>query len=137
MNSTEVILTFFAGVAAIWALAKVLLPRFVEAKLKADEYERLRSAFREDKTFDMLTETLEYLKEIHEAEREEMREGRAQQAELIKSINRIAANVDQHTGIIRLLVQQVTVFDDQLREIKTAVTHQAANTRPLRNTTAE
>ncbi len=129
MSTEQILLIIFGGVGAAWALFKVILPRYVDAKIKADErlvnakitadeYERVRMAFREDKTFEMLEDTLAHWKTSHDEEREEAIEARGQQTELIQSINKIATNVDRQTDIIRILVQQVSVFDDRLRTIE-------------------
>ncbi len=129
MSTEQLLLMIFGGIGAVWAVFRVILPRYVDAKikanerlieskLKAEEYERVRMAFREDKTFEMLEDTLAHWKASHDEERQEASDARSQQTELIQPINKIAANVDRQTDIIRILVQQVTVFDDRLRTIE-------------------
>lgn len=125
MSTEQIILLIAGGVAAIWALFKVILPRLVDAKLKtldaqlkAEDYNRVRFAFREDKTFEMLEDTLEHWKVAHTEERQEAIAAQKQQTALITEIGRLAANVNRQTDMIRILVQQVSVFNDRIRTIE-------------------
>lgn len=130
MSTEQFILTIIGAFGAVWGLYKVLAPRILDAKISGDEYERARAAFREDATFDLLKDTLEHWKKSHEEERAETAEARKYQIELMQSINKMTNSLDNHTDVIRLLVQQVAVFDDSL---KTTATENAAKTRTLRD----
>ncbi len=118
MSTEQVLLTIFAGIGAVWTLFKVILPRFVDAKIKADEYERARAAFREDKTFEMLEDTLEHWKTSHTEDRQDALNSRNLQNDLITAISKMAANIDRQTDTIRILTQQVSLFNDRLQDIE-------------------
>ena len=101
---------------------KTVVPRMIETRLaeretkireaaEAKAYERTRSAFREDKTFDMLDETLKWLKGQTEAQLEQNRI-------FADSIARLAKNIQQNTDITRLLAQQSAQVEDRLRDIE-------------------
>lgn len=132
MSTEQILLTIIGAMASIWAVFKVLLPRLVDAKLQAEEYERVRMAFREDKTFEMLEDTLEHWKSSHAEERKETIATWNLQTELIQSINNIAASVDKQTNTIRILVQQVAGFDERLSNIETRIGSKDDTDRPER-----
>lgn len=133
MEAEQIILWVLGALVGVGgfiaALSKTIIPRIVDARIaeqssrtnaeiEAASYERARETFRQDTTFELLKETLAYLLKELESDREEAKEARDQQAELIKAINRVAANVDQFTQVQRLIVQNLTKFDDRLERIE-------------------
>jgi chromosome segregation ATPase len=118
VSTEQILLTIFAGVGAVWTVFKVILPRFVDAKIKADEYERARSAFREDKTFEMLEDTLEHWKTSHGEDRRDALATQKLQTDLIATISQLAANIDRQTDTIRILTQQINIFNDRLQDVE-------------------
>ncbi len=118
MSTEQVLLSIFAGIGAVWTVFKVILPRFVDAKIKADEYERARAAFREDKTFEMLEDTLEHWKTAHTEDRQDALNSRNLQNDMIATISKMSANIDRLADTIRILTQQVSLFNDRLQDIE-------------------
>lgn len=118
MSTEQILLTICGGIGAVWTLFKVILPRFVDAKIKADEYERARAAFREDKTFEMLEDTLEHWKSAHSEDRQDAIASHKLLTELIATIGQMAANVDRQTDTIRILTQQISLSNDRLQNIE-------------------
>lgn len=121
MSTEQILLGIFAGIGAVWTLFKVVLPRFVDAKIKADEYERARAAFREDKTFEMLEDTLEHWKVAHGEDRQDALNSRNLQNDLIAAISKMTANIDRQTDTIRILTQQINLQNDRLQDIEAKV----------------
>lgn len=120
-------LTAAGGVIAFFL--KTVVPRMVDAKIdtdtlvtrskiEAESYERARETFKQDTTFELLKETLNYLLKELEADREEAKESRKQQSELIHAIERVARNVDQNTQILRMVVQTLSVHGDRLEKME-------------------
>jgi hypothetical protein len=121
VTTEQILLTMFAGVGAVWTVFKIILPRFVDAKIKGDEYERARAAFREDKTFEMLEDTLEHWKTAHSEDRQDAIASRKILTELITTISQMAANVDRQTDTIRILTQQISLSNERLVDIENKI----------------
>ena len=126
--------------ALLGTLAKMVIPKIVDSKInnaslvtkskmEAEAYSRARETFKQDTTFELLKETLAYLLKELEADREEAKESRKQQAELIQSINRIALNVDQNTQVQRMVVQTLSKFDDRLEHVERVLSIEAKTNR--------
>lgn len=98
-----------------------ILTRTSEAKLKAAEYERMRESFHEDKTFELLEDTLKFLREDRKASREDAKAQLKQNQEMFKGISKLAASVDQLSGIVRILSQNSAKTDDRLGDISHSV----------------
>lgn len=125
MSTEQIVLYLVSAAGSILAVFKLLLPRIVDAKLKsqeaelkAREYDRARRTFYDDASLDMLRDTLEHWKFSHTEERKEALESKKQQTDLIVQIGRLANKVSQQTDMMRILVQQVTVVTDRIREIE-------------------
>lgn len=98
-----------------------ILTKTSEAKLKAAEYERMRESFHEDKTFELLEDTLKFLREDRKASREDAKAQLKQNQEMFKGISRQAASIDQLAALVRILSQNSANHDDKLGGISQSV----------------
>jgi hypothetical protein len=120
MSAEQILLTIIAIVGAIVGLFKIVLPRFVDAKIQADEYERERSAGREDKAFKMLEVSLEQRMRADIEARQEARTAHEVQTALIAEVGKLVANIDRQTemisrqtDMIRILIQDKIILKNR------------------------
>lgn len=85
----------------------------LEARLATAEYERQREAFREDKAFDMLQESLETLGRAVEAQDRRAQEDRQEAARIYRLLDRIEQTDRVQNSILQELVRTlhpITVY---------------------------
>lgn len=120
--------TLITAVAVVVRKTPQYINTYVQAKFKEHEdelaakaYERNRTAFREDLTFDMLKDMLEWLKNEHERDRHEAQEDRAVQRKIIEAVNNLAAHLGRNTDVSRILAQNEARAADELGDLKREV----------------
>ena len=116
-------------IGAITLALRAWLPGYLEtvkqraidehkAEIEAAAYERNREAFLQDKTFDMLEGTLEWLRQEHDKDRLEAQQERDLQRQLIATMETLGRSISRNTDIIRILAQGSAKLDDRLGVIE-------------------
>jgi len=119
-------------IGAVTLALKSWLPKYLEAwrqkqiesyraEIEAEAYERNRTAFREDKFFDGMENTLEWLKQERENDREESRQERELQHNLIATVDKLANHIGRLTDIQRILAQNAAKIDDRLAHLEAVI----------------
>ena len=106
--------------------------RLADAKFEADKYDRFRSAFREDATFDLLKEALDYLEKALTESNAQAQSSHIYHVEAMQEISRFSATLERHTDLIRILTQEVSVLSDKVDRMRTR-SDVGTDTKYLRN----
>jgi chromosome segregation ATPase len=102
---------------SIWALARIIIPRTVDHKIEVDQYERARQAFREDAIYEMLGEMINKNQKRADDLAESITEVVSSITEITQAIVHLTVRIDRNTDMIRILSQQFTVANDNLKDL--------------------
>lgn len=125
MSIEQMIIVVTAAGGAIWALVKIVVPKMVEARIKAGEFSQTRDAARESQIFEMFGQVFEDLREERKQDREEREKDRRQMEELTNTIKdlsvQIIAKMDKNSSHIRILAQETAQLADRVSTFETKV----------------
>ncbi len=126
MSIEQIILAALGVVGSIVAIFKVMTPRLVDAKLKTDErvadaklkaaqYEQMRTDFSHDTVLELLKEALEYLEKALTESNTQAQANHVYYVEVLQEFTKFSAILDRHSDLIRILTQEISVLSDQRR----------------------
>jgi CRISPR/Cas system CSM-associated protein Csm2 small subunit len=139
LNAIIAALVTTISAAAVWL--KVIVPRIVESRLKEREadileraesnaYERNRKATHEDRTFEMLHDTLEFIQDRITKD-DEYRERQLDQfTKLVEGLQELGFKYHNLAGNQTLTNQYLAVVSDELKDIKLVMNGQKRRSRP-------
>ena len=112
---------------ALWYKDKVgeaipFLGRFLgrrsDERHEQRDHLRRRAEYRENKQYEILEGTLDWMKQESQKDREEAAKQRKQNAGMLEAINRNTTTVSQNTEIIRILAMNSAQVEDRLRSLE-------------------